>query len=252
MAAGDGGANLRTFHPKGGESSALHLHADPRLDFNMLQSGHGERNIPNDEQIAADYARIPAKPCMDAEPNYEEHPINWKPENGYFSEYDVRKSAYQALFAGAHGHTYGCQCVWQFYDAAKRQPIAFPRLNWRQALHLPGANQMRHARRLMESRPFLTRIPDQALLAENYAGRAAHQTATRDAGGSYGFVYAPLGLPIRADLARLNGAEVCVSWFNPRTGETTEAGAVKNTGIREFAPPTSGKEQDWILILDGG
>ena len=249
VAAGDDGENLRTFHPKGGESSSLHLHSDPRLDFNMLQSGHGARNIPNYALIAADYARIPIKPCMDAEPNYEEHPINWKPENGYFDEYDVRKSAYQALFAGAHGHTYGCQCVWQFY-AAKREPIAFPRMTWREALHLPGANQMRHLRRLMESRPLLTRIPDQTLVAENYNDPAAYQTATRDESGSYGFIYTPLGLPVRADLAKINGAEIRISWFNPRIGETTEAGRVKNAGAREFNPPTGGKAQDWILILE--
>ena len=251
VAAGDGGANLRTFHPVGGQSSALHLHDDPRLDFNMQQSGHGHKNIPNYDMVAADYARTPVKPCLDAESNYEEHPINWKPENGYFLEYDVRKSAYQALFAGAHGLTYGCQCVWQLYDAAKRRPIAFPRMGWRKALHLPGANQMRFARRLMESRPFLTRIPDQSLLSENYDDPATRQTATRDANGAYGFVYAPLGLPVRIDLAKISGASVRVSWFDPRTGETTEAGAIKNVGTREFLPPTSGKGQDWILIVDG-
>ena len=249
VTAGDGGANIRTFHPKGGESSSLHLHDNPRLDFNMLQSGHGARNIPNYAMIAADYERSPARPCLDAEPNYEEHPINWKPENGYFNEYDVRKSAYQALFAGAFGLTYGCQCVWQFY-AAKRHPVAFPRLEWREALHLPGANQMRYARRLMESRPFLTRVPDQSLLSANYDDPAAHQTATRDKSGDYGFVYAPLGLPVRVALAKICKARVRVSWFNPRTGETTEAGTVKNAGSREFLPPTSGQAQDWVLILD--
>ena len=249
--AGDGGANLRTFHPMGGQSSALHLHDDPRLDFNMLQSGHHRRSIPNYEMVAADYARTPVKPCFDAEPNYEEHPINWKPENGYFLEHDVRKSAYRAVFAGAFGHTYGCQCVWQFYEA-KRTPVAFPRMAWQEALHLPGANQMRWLRRLMESKSesFLTRIPDQSLLAENSDDAALHQMATRDESGSYGFVYSPLGLPIRADLSKLSAAEIRVSWYDPRTGETTESGVVANAGIREFVPPTGGKGQDWILILD--
>ena len=51
--------------------------------------------------IAADYTRKPVKPCLDAEPGYEDHPVELRSENGYFDEHDVRKSAYWALFAGA-------------------------------------------------------------------------------------------------------------------------------------------------------
>src|SRR5690606_24303358 len=117
---GDGGAHLISFHPMGQHSSAAYFHDDDWLDFNMLQSGH-TRDRDNDRMVGEDYARTPAKPCMDAEPGYEDHPNAFKQENGYLDEADVRKSAYWALLAGAHGHTYGCHDIWQFY-APGRDP----------------------------------------------------------------------------------------------------------------------------------
>jgi hypothetical protein len=164
IAKGDGGRHLMTFHPPGGQHSATWWHKEEWLDFNMLQSGHS-RDRDNWNMIARDYAQTPPKPCLDGEPGYEDHPNSFKAENGYLDETDVRKSAYWALFAGAHGHTYGCHDIWQFFDAARRPGVSAARTHWREAMQLPGAAQMQWARKLMESRPFLERVPDQSLIA---------------------------------------------------------------------------------------
>lgn len=66
----DGGEHLITFHPGGGHTSAEDFHAEGWLDFNMWQTGH-DRNRDVYACIAADYARTPTKPCMDAEPGYK-------------------------------------------------------------------------------------------------------------------------------------------------------------------------------------
>jgi hypothetical protein len=84
LRAGDDGAHLMTYHPVGGQSSAERLHAEPWLDFNMLQSGHARRAEANYAMLARDYARMPVKPCMDGEPCYEDHPIGFDPRNGWF------------------------------------------------------------------------------------------------------------------------------------------------------------------------
>jgi len=63
---GDGGAHLITYHPNGGAASATWFHHEPWLDFNMIQSGHQSTRMANDALIAADYARPPAKPVLDA------------------------------------------------------------------------------------------------------------------------------------------------------------------------------------------
>jgi len=247
LAEGDQGRHLRTFHPAGGRSSSEWLHAEPWLDFNMLQSGHGRRNIGNHAMIAADYARLPVKPCIDAEPRYEDHPIGGKIENGYFDDFDVRQAAYWALFAGACGHTYGCHDIWQMY-APGRKPVTFARTPWREALDLPGAGDMGHARRLIESRPFLSRVPDQELIAEGQSDGERHLQATR--GDGYAFVYAPTGGPFSVRLDALGAAAVRAWWFDPREGSARQVGEIPASGVRAFEPPSRGRGNDWVLVLD--
>jgi hypothetical protein len=246
---GDDGAHLMTYHPRGGASSSQFLHAEPWLDFHMIQSGHSRRDAANYSMIAADYAKKPVRPCLDGEPCYEEHPVNWVPANGYFDDYDVRKSAYRALFAGAFGHTYGANPVWQFYEP-DRKPITGARTPWREALHLPGADQMQHARALLESRPFLSRVADQSLLVSTPGTDADHMQATRDSDGSYAFIYLPSGKPVTVDLDKLAGERVRVWWYDPRTGTAEVAGELDRHGRREFTPSGGEDGQDWVLVLD--
>ncbi|MBM3887571.1 MAG: DUF4038 domain-containing protein [Verrucomicrobia bacterium] len=184
LRAGDGGAHLITYHPSGGKHSADMVHDEPWLDFNMIQSGHGEKNI------------------------------------------------------------------WSFHDPVKKRRFVDQRTAWQEAIHLPGANQMRHARALMESRPFLTRIPDQSVIAGDAGTGADHLQATRDAQGSYAMVYSPSGKPFKVRMDKIAGAKVKASWFNPRNGEASAIGDFTNTGEREFTPPTSGENNDWVLVLD--
>lgn len=248
ITAGDGGRHLKTYHPQGGRSSAEWFHDAEWLDFNMLQSGHSEFDLPNYERVARDYGRRPVKPCLDGEPRYEDHPVNWRPENGWFDDFDVRQAAYWGLFAGGFGHTYGCHDIWQML-APGRGPISAARNNWYDVLDLPGAWDIMHVRHLMESRPFLSRVPDQSMIAEGQAGGAAHVQATR--GDGYAFVYIPTGNTIKVKLGMISGSEIKAWWFDPATGQATEAGIFANQGTRTFDPPgEAGRGNDWVLVLD--
>jgi hypothetical protein len=243
---GDGGAHLISFHPMGGHTSSEYFHDQPWLDFNMWQSGHN-RNRDNYAAIAADYALTPTKPCMDAEPGYEDHMAAFNPENGYLDDYDVRKSLYWALFAGAHGHTYGCHPIWQMWRLGLK-PISWVRRPWDEALSLPGAGQMQHARALLLSRPFFSRIPDQALIVSDVGAGTHHIQATRDEDRSYAFVYVPMGTPVEINLEQLSGATLVAHWYNPRTGTAQRAGSFPRVGTHTFTPPAAGP--DWVLTLD--
>ena len=257
MAAGildgvGGQANaLMTFHPQPfeGGSSSRWFHGDDWLDFNMLQTGH-DRLKPTYAQIAQEYALQPPKPVLDGEPTYEAHGLSFKPvENGYSSDAEVRRYAYWALFAGAFGHTYGCHSVWQFY-APEREGINFPIYDWKTALDLAGARQMRHVRELMTSRPMLDRIPDQTLLAENSPDPEHHAVATRAADGSYAFVYAPTGRGFALNTHSLAGDRLRAQWFNPRDGSRTVPQVLEKAPILRFQPPNWGYGNDWVLVLE--
>lgn len=252
LRAGDGGAHLITFHPMGGHSSSESVHDEPWLDFNMMQSGHGGRNNPSHRMLARDYARTPVKPTLDGEPNYEDHPVRGsKEKDDWFGAWDVRKESYWSVFAGGCGVTYGCHPIWQFWDG-KTKPLADPRHSWREDLALPGATQTGYLRRLIESRPFLTRIPDQTLIVSPNPDGPEHAQATRDADGTYAFIYLPTGQPVKVTLAKLSGKKLRAVWWDPRRGGAAPNGAeLENNGAaREFTPPTNGDANDWVLILD--
>lgn len=252
-----------TYHPRGGNSSSDWLQEAAWLDMNMWQSGHVLLDTPNWEMIRADYELKLSRPVLDAEPNYEDHPIDpflrqWQPEFGRYTDYDVRKQAYRAVFAGACGHTYGHHSVWQFWTW-QRAPVNFPMPTWEEALLRPGAAQMVHLKQLMLSRPYLGRIPAQEMLldlpelppVDNRQHfdpiRAAHPVATRCAEGTYGMVYFPQAeQSLRVDLSSLLG-RVKAWWFDPRTGKVHAAGEYPPE-IVTFTSPIAGP--DWVLVLD--
>ncbi len=252
MAAGireaDDDQHLITFHPQGQQTSSQYFHNDAWLDFNMYQTGH-TRDRDAYRSVEEEYALTPPKPSMDAEPGYEDHPNSFKAENGYLDAYDVRKSAYWAVFAGAFGNTYGCHDIWQFYDGI-RKPISVARTPWRTAINFDGANQMRFVRALLESRPFLTRLPDQSLLVSDALTGTDHIQATRGASGAYALVYSASGQPFTLDVSKLSGETLTATWYDPRTGTANRFDAIAKTGTPTFTPPTQGPGNDWVLVLD--
>jgi len=253
---GDEGRHLITFHPSGGEGSSTWFHEEPWLDFNMRQNGHEQNFRPRYAMTQMDYERSPVKPVFDGEPLYEDHPIAFNAkDHGHSVAADVRRPLYWDLFSGAFGHTYGHHSVWQMWTAA-RTPVNNPLMPWYQAILQPGAAQMRHARALLESRPFLTRIPDDSVIVPATPPTAVPGTglkrlvATRASAGSYCMIYTPAGRPFKVRLEVITGSKVKAWWFNPRTGRAQAAGEFDNRGEREFVPPDKGEMLDWVLVLD--
>lgn len=237
---------MMTFHPQ--TNSSTWFHEDDWLDFNMIQTSHcADTKVW--ERISHDYMLQPVKPTFNGEPMYEEIPVCFDLEkNGYSDPNEVRRIAYQSLFAGAHGHTYGCNNIWQMYSP-EHQPLINATKPWNESLELPGGLSMIHVRKLMESRSILERIPDQSILiSENSDSPKDIILATR--GEDFIFVYSSSGLPFEIQLGKIPGQQLKSSWFNPRNGQVSIVGKIENEGTWNFAPPTKGVDQDWVLILD--
>lgn len=241
---GDGGTHLITFHPKGLRTSSSPMHEEEWLAFNMIQSCHCQRSAPNYAMIEHDYSLQPKKPVLDAEPCYEDHPVNFKMNNDFFCDVDVRKAAYWSVFAGACGHTYGHHCIWSM----NQEPGPYFMMGWREAMDRPGAGQMQYLRALMESRPYFERVPAQEMLVQENRDGSNHMRATR--GKRYAFLYTPHSMNLAVHLGQLPGEQLHAQWYDPRTGETTEIGIIDNIGDRLFVTPRHGWEMDYVLILD--
>jgi hypothetical protein len=241
--------HLMTFHPWGERSSSEWFHTSKWLDFNMCQTGHGQRSYAIYKRIVVrDYNMKPVKPCFDGEPRYEDHPVGWNPEVlGWFNDADVRQALYWNLFSGAFGHTYGCHPIWQM-KTPQREAVGLARNNWYDVLDLPGAGDLIHARRLIESRPFLSRVPDQSIIVPGYYPETDYVTATK--GEGYAFIYFPTGWTADVRMEKLEAETIIASWYDPRTGETKPAGSYPGKGTKSFTPPSTGRGNDWILILD--
>jgi hypothetical protein len=204
----------------------------------------------NYEMVRAEYGAKPVRPVIDGEPRYELHPQLGSPQADVWQDHHVRNSAYQAVFSGAAGHTYGHASVWNLFspDRVDLMP-GFSALRWEEALNAPGAVQMNHLKALVLSKPYFTREPDDLLVGDPGSGEG-HIAACRDSEGSYAMAYLPFGQSVRVDLSRLAGEDAEVAWFNPRSGDTTVLPSrVSTKEDIEFRPPTSGVGFDWVLIL---
>jgi hypothetical protein len=233
-----------TFHPpRAGEAW---FHEDPWLDFEMFQSGHRAHNVPNYDRDRELRAMTPTKPVLEGEPCYEDSPVRGGAPGDRFDAFDVRKSAYWSLLAGACGHTYGNHNIWQFYDPEHRAAINSARTPWRIAIDQPGAVQLGYLQRFFVSLPWSTLQPDESLLVDGPGAGGDHVAAAQTADHRCALIYTPTGAPLRIDAAKLRGPRLQAKWFNPRDG-TLIAGERLEPARIELHPPQSGS--DWLLWL---
>jgi len=268
LTEGDGGTHLKTFHPTGPGLSSIHLHNAPWLDFNMFQSSHAAHDHDNGLNVEHDYALKPEKPTLDGEPRYEGLPVGFylKSAGGIerFDDYDVRQAAYWSLLAGACGHAYGNNSVWQMFkpgtagsgDAARgRDFFGGPgsmigaNIPWYEALDHPGAFQMRYVRRLFESLPFTRLVPDQRIILNGPTTGGAKIRAARASDGSFAIFYSPRGESFTLDKSIIKPGQQRQLWYDPRYGTSYVIKEQDSWGIQTFTPPTSGRGNDWILVL---
>ena len=238
------GDKLITFHPCGAHSSSQFVHDFDWLDFNMMQSGHGYPSPWCFDMMAADYAKKPTKPVMDGEPCYEDHPINFKPENGYFDDYNVRIAAYRNLLGGACGNTYGHHSIWGF--KRPEEACAYFPNNWKIALHRPGARQIAIYRDFVEAHMPHNYTPVYDIVEENThdANYVAAMVNEKEA-----ILSVPTGLPISLNLNALPFIPRTMTTFDPKTGIYSEA--MPMPGSMKIVIPgyPAGRNCDYILIL---
>ena len=251
---GSGGRHLISYHGDWSSSSSEWYHGADWLDFNTIQSGHTHES-DNYALVSVDRSLSPAKPTVDIEPSYENHPVGGLLP---IDAHKVRAQAWTAMLAGAAGHGYGALDLFCFL---KDVDGPFPRggggwrepafQHWRTALGYAGATQMGIMRRFFESRPWYTLVPNQSLL-QSAKGEGIHRrVAARAADGRFMIAYLPEGWSVTMrGLDGLSGLHMVASWFDPRTGAWKEIEQCDRVLSRSFEAPSSGEKEDWVLVLD--
>ena len=273
--SGASGGRLMTVHPSGMGSSDL-FHAEPWLDFNSLQTSHYKPNIPGYLSIERLMTMQPAKPCLDMEPNYELSPMfvmyGGSRETSFtptFSAYDVRKSYYRTVLAGAAGFTYGCEPIRQLHRTGDRVHV-FERtdmITWDKALSAPGSAQLKLLPQILRERSYFTRVPagelflplqqhgvwpDRMNVGIASAGQqntdpASHISVARCTEGSYVMAYVPVRQLITLDTSGLTGSQVRVSLYDPDACENTHTWIESNAGHVRIVPE---RDLDTFVVID--
>jgi len=237
-------------------SSSQWFHQDAWIDLHSWGSYHADFYLSRAYTEAEHDWLLPSpKPTLNAEPAYEDHPLNYTAGTGYFTAFDVRQIAYWSVFAGCCGHSYGAHPVWQFYTPNGEPGLV--RTDWKNALNFDGANQIKYLKRLLLSRPLLELTPDQSLILAGQAEGPGHIQAIR--GNSFAFIYIPTGAVTTVRMGAISGDVVAGWWYNPRTGDSEMIGTFPNVGSLMFDPPglspqltwlQTGRGCDWVLVLD--
>ena len=253
--------HLITFHPRGNSDAISEIGGDKDyLDFLASQSGHTVDYSYEPYQYFPPMAAVD-KPYFDAEAHYEDHVANWVADYKTWDGADIRHGAYESVFAGACGQTYGNPIMAFFlaepvalakcpYYIGNFAPDSHEQGGWQRAMYHEGAATLKYLKRLRLSRPYFDFRPAQEMVMNSeddfLFGRIS---AAR--GKDYAFIYSPLGREIDVDCSQLSAQFIRASWFNPRTGEEKEICYIPPRRA-VFTPETFGKGQDWVLILDGG
>lgn len=255
-ANGDPDKILLTYHPPGGTnrppatSTGEFYHHEPWMDLNMIQSGHALANASY-QRISEDYVRQPTKPTFDAEPCYEQHAVKHDFKNGHFNARHVRRRAWWSVLAGACGFTYGGNGI---YGMDKPNDLVEPdhfSHFWYDALNHEGAGQMQHVRSLIETLGVGRLVPDSTRLKSASGTVDDRVQVARGKDNSYVVAYITDGHSITLDLSRMNSRRLSGYYFDPRTGRRQLIARVARQSAATFTPPTSGSEQDWVLVVTG-
>ena len=246
-AASAGPDLLITAHPG---STSAHFQSQAWKKFAMSQSGHMSQSYRTAISLMAlSWAGGPTKPIINGESAYENHPIGFDKNNGYFESTDVRRHFYYSFMSGGFGITYGNHAIWAL---SPPWPISDPNNvplvpNWTLSLGAPVGNQMRHVRSLLDARP-LGGTPDQTVVTDELSSEstiACKRTAQS------AMCYVPDAAITEINTSKVSGDYINVWLMSPRTGAVKYIGIFENRGTHTITMPTfEGAKQDWVLLID--
>ena len=253
LKAGCGGKHLITVHPCYQRSCSRYFARADWIDFYMSQgnSSKGGANYDMTGLVSHDYNLPHPRPTMIDENFYD--------SGTHQPPHMQRRGLYLSVFAGAFGCAYGHDALWEMTPHTgqpwmlKNWPPGVT--NWREALNTPAVSDLHFIRRLLYSRPYFSRIPDQGLVLAGQ-DRAINRRigATRDGSRlnrDATFLMAYLASPKEAVLntGAIAGEKLNAYWFNPADGQYERIGMnFGNTGKLHLKKRAHG--HDWVAVVD--
>jgi hypothetical protein len=235
-----------TMHP--GDSGRDSVTDETVIDFDMLQTGHGDWDkargaIP---KLRAAYDRTPPMPAMIGEYCYEGHMQT--------AFQDVQRYVFWAsMLSGSAGLTYGAAGIWH---ASVEGDLGIANVydwtTWKEGMNYPGSTQLGLGKKLLEQYPWARFEPHPEWAPGCFAAGIP---------GEVRFIYLPRRNIYDWSGPTVKNLEPDVDWhvyyFDPATGRRFDQGTIKaqvKAGDRTAKPVDFRQNvpspQDWVLVLE--
>ncbi len=234
-------------HPQGRSWIGELYRDEPWLDIVGYQSSHSNAeatvNWITKGPMNQMWSRLPARPLINLEPNYEEIRTT-------ITDRDVRNASWWSLFATPiAGISYGANGIWPWLQPGEKilnhsdAPWTSP---WRPAIDLPGSIQMGYLAQFIRQFEWWTLYPSPELLVKQPGDEQFNHFVSLvksiDNKTILGYLPVKLTLEIRKPV----NAGYSVRWFDP-VRNVYSGGTAKDKG--ETLVVTSPNDSDMLLIL---
>jgi hypothetical protein len=236
-----------TIHPS---SSARLCVDDPSvLDFDMLQTGHSDReSVPNTiETVNRQLADSLKMPVLIGEVCYEGI-------NEASREEVERFMFWAALLSGAGGHTYGANGIWQVNTRQKPYGLSphghsWGGPAWDIAAQLPGSGQLGLAKALLTRYSWWKLQPRPEIVEPRWSKTDYWLPFAAQIPGEAIVIFAPASFkPI--EHVQLEARTYRAFFFNPSDGSEVPIGNITPDANGSWKPPEFPIFRDWVVVLE--
>lgn len=223
---------------------------DSVLDFEMLQTGHGDRlSLPNTVRAVVEArAQEPPMPVINAEICYEGIMESCREEV-------VRQMFWASLLSGTCGHTYGANGIWQLNRPEARygpspHGYSWGDRPWQEAMALPGSGQLGLGKRLLERWEWWRLEPHPQWVEPRWSEESFALPYAAGIPGELRLVYLFSAMPAPTILDLEPGARYRAFLWNPSDGAEHDLGDAIGDEAGRWPVPQIEVRRDWVLVLE--
>ena len=236
-----------TIHPS---SSARLCVGDPSvLDFDMLQTGHSDReSVPNTiEVVNRSLAATPQMPVLIGEVCYE--------GIQEASRQEVQRFMFwSAILSGNGGHTYGANGIWQVNTREKPYGLSphghsWGGPPWEVAAQLPGSGQTGLAKKLLTRYSWWNMEAQPDWITPRWSKENYWRAFAAEIPGEVVIAYLPSAFA-PGTFHHLSAGSYRAIFFNPTDGVETEIGTITPDGNGSWEIAEVPIFQDWVVLLE--
>lgn len=235
-------------HPHGRSWIGREYADEHWLDIVGYQSSHsnakGTVDWINKGPMASDWDKLPARPIINLEPNYEE--IGFR-----IDARDVRNASYWSLLATPMaGITYGANGIWPWIRPGEdilNHGNGSGVTPWFESIKFPGSVQIGYLARMIQRLPWWRYRPCPELLLEQPGDKTYNHFIGVARTDDHSSIIAYLPVKQTIKLSNPLNLRYRGRWFDPIANEYSQAEITRSQNMLEATSPA---EQDFVLVLE--